>query len=175
MRKPLLVLLVVVIALVGAVAATAQYQARRSVVVVGGGVMGGGSYVAHATAGETCVGAMSGLGHTAQAGFWYLPGWVLTGVADESDTVPAAYCLAQNHPNPFNPATTIQFALPERARVTLRLYDAAGREIRTLLDGEMDAGYHRTTIDASELASGVYFCRMVAGRFVETRKLVLLK
>jgi len=83
--------------------------------------------------------------------------------------------LHQNFPNPFNPSTEIIFTLNGRSRATLRLYDMLGREVVTLLDEEKSAGRHRVTWEAGKHASGVYYYRLVAGDFVQTRKLVLLK
>ena len=71
--------------------------------------------------------------------------------------------------------TSIRFALPDPGPVTIRLYDVAGREVRTLVDEELPAGWHRTVLEAGGLASGIYFCRMTAGEFTDARKLLLLK
>jgi len=94
--------------------------------------------------------------------------------------VAAAFSLEQNHPNPFNPTTTIRFTLPERAQVSLAVFDVRGRRIATLVDREMPAGLSRVEWDGrdrrgTQVSSGVYFYRIVAGSHVETRKMVLLK
>ncbi|MFQ5652593.1 MAG: peptidoglycan DD-metalloendopeptidase family protein [bacterium] len=91
---------------------------------------------------------------------------------------PGSFSLSQNYPNPFNPSTTIEFALPQRSDVTLKLYDILGREVATLLEGELAAGVHQVDFNAEELASGVYIYRIEAegsSRFVRARKLMLLK
>lgn len=87
----------------------------------------------------------------------------------------AGYALFQNHPNPFNPATLIRFSLPERAHVTLRVYDLLGREVATLVDGENPAGIYSANFDARGLASGLYIYRLTAGKFIEARKMSLTK
>ncbi len=92
-----------------------------------------------------------------------------------SATAPAEFTLSQNYPNPFNPTTTIKFDLPSNTQVTLKLYDALGREVMTLINGFKPAGSHSVTIDGSNLASGVYFYRIYAGPFAQVRKLLLLK
>jgi hypothetical protein len=102
----------------------------------------------------------------------------ITGV-DGAGT-PRASFLAQNFPNPFNPTTGIEFALSTRAAVTLRIYDAGGRLVRTLVDRTMPAGkYMRMwdgrTSSGAEAASGIYFYRLDAGTFTATRKMVLLR
>jgi hypothetical protein len=88
---------------------------------------------------------------------------------------PTAFSLYQNYPNPFNPSTTIRYALSEDAHVTLRLYDILGREVATLVDRFVETGYHHVNLDATSLASGVYFYRIEAGTFTNVKKLLLLK
>ena len=100
------------------------------------------------------------------------PGWILTGV---DDVFPTAFWFGHGYPNPFNPTARVRFAVPSPARVRIALYNIAGREVRVLLDEETEPGYHTVAVDAEGLPSGVYFCRMVSGAFVEDRKLVLLK
>ena len=94
---------------------------------------------------------------------------------EEGDVLPTEFSLGQNQPNPFNPVTTIRFGVPEKARVTIMLYDVAGREVREIADDEFDPGFHERVLRASDLSSGVYFCRMVSGNFTQSRKLLLLK
>jgi hypothetical protein len=91
-----------------------------------------------------------------------------------------AFELGQNHPNPFNPSTTISFTLPERARVTLLIYDVQGRLLRTLVDDMVGEGYQERMWDGkdasgSQVGSGVYFYRLTAGDKTLTKKMVLLK
>jgi predicted outer membrane repeat protein len=94
---------------------------------------------------------------------------------DAASAIPDEATLAGAYPNPFNPATTIAFALPREARVSLTVYDAAGRQVATLVDGYRSAGSHEVTFNASNLASGIYFYRLAAENFTATGKLVLLK
>ncbi|HTP13295.1 MAG TPA: T9SS type A sorting domain-containing protein, partial [Bacteroidota bacterium] len=98
-----------------------------------------------------------------------------TGVGRKSGSTPAVYVLFQNYPNPFNPTTAISYQLSAVSKVTLKVYDLLGREVATLVDGEVNAGKHEATFDASRLASGIYFYRLRAGNFTDTKKLVLLK
>ncbi len=88
---------------------------------------------------------------------------------------PTSFELAQNYPNPFNPATTINYQLPTSAMVTLKVYDVVGREVATLVNARQDAGRYNVVFNASTLASGVYFYRLQAGSFVETKKMMLVK
>lgn len=89
--------------------------------------------------------------------------------------VPLMFELSQNYPNPFNPTTTIRFYLPQELLTTLKVYDPLGQEVATLVSGELSAGTHSVKFNPSNLASGVYFCRLHAGSFTETKKLILLK
>ena len=93
----------------------------------------------------------------------------------EEGKVPAEFTLSQNHPNPFNPETIITYALLIPGEVSLIIYDIRGRKVAQLVNGLMPAGYHKATWDASRFASGVYIYRLIAGDFVRTRKMLLLK
>jgi hypothetical protein len=88
---------------------------------------------------------------------------------------PAVFELKQNFPNPFNPQTIIRYALPVAAEVLLEVYDLKGDRVAVLVDGRQDAGFHSAAFNASDLASGVYFYRLRAGVFQETRKLVVVR
>ena len=99
----------------------------------------------------------------------------ITGVNGIPRLVPDRFSLEQNYPNPFNPTTHFQFSLSSGQFVTLKIYDVLGKEIATLVDGERNAGTYSVNWDASGLPSGVYFYRMKAGDFVDTKKLVLTK
>lgn len=90
-------------------------------------------------------------------------------------TLPSGYALFQNHPNPFNPVTVISYTLPQASHVTLTLYALTGQKVATLVSGVQDAGHYRVRWDASGCANGVYFYRLEAGSFMETRRMVLLK
>ncbi|HXV14257.1 MAG TPA: T9SS type A sorting domain-containing protein, partial [Candidatus Krumholzibacteria bacterium] len=97
-----------------------------------------------------------------------------------AETPPTTTRLAQNIPNPFNPATRIQFSLAAREHVTLAVYDATGRKVRILVDETRDAGTHEAVWDGRDgrskaRASGVYFYRLTAGNYSETKKMLLLK
>ncbi len=89
--------------------------------------------------------------------------------------VPDKFFMDQNYPNPFNPATTIAFGIPEAGNVTLKIFDMAGREIKTLVNEFKDAGYYSAKFDASGIASGVYVYRVESGNYVSVKKMVLLK
>lgn len=92
-----------------------------------------------------------------------------------NEPLPTAFELGQNHPNPFNPTTVISFTMPEAAHATVTVYNVAGQKVATLADREYGVGRHEVEWDAASLASGVYFYRLQAGDYVETRKMILLK
>jgi flagellar hook assembly protein FlgD len=89
--------------------------------------------------------------------------------------IPSDWVLMQNFPNPFNPSTTITFGLPQRAQVRVTVYNTLGEAMSELVNGDMEAGYHEVQFDGKNLSSGVYFYRMQAGSYVETKKLILTK
>ncbi|MFN3386642.1 MAG: S8 family serine peptidase [Candidatus Thermochlorobacter sp.] len=83
--------------------------------------------------------------------------------------------LEQNYPNPFNPTTTIVYQLPVASEVSLKVYDILGREVATLFRGRQNAGRYQAQFNASQLSSGMYFYRLQAGNYVETKKMMLIK
>jgi len=91
------------------------------------------------------------------------------------------YALFQNYPNSFNPSTTIEFTVPQREHVTLRLFDLLGREVAILVNEELHPGKYSVIFDAERLASGVYFYRLSAfstsggSSFIQTKRMVLIK
>lgn len=99
-----------------------------------------------------------------------------TGLGDAlNNNVPKKYTLSQNYPNPFNPSTRIKFGVPKSGMVSLKIYDILGRQVATLVNGYRKAGNYRVNFDASALASGIYFYRVVSGNFVKTKKMILMK
>jgi hypothetical protein len=96
-------------------------------------------------------------------------------VAEGRGSTPEEYKLDQNYPNPFNPNTTIKYEIPKSSMVMLSVFDILGHEVSVLVDERRDAGVHEVKFEGSYLASGVYFCRLQAGDFVQSRKLLLLR
>ena len=94
---------------------------------------------------------------------------------DNELNVPTVYELYQNYPNPFNPTTMIKYAIPKTSKVSLTLFTILGEEMATLVNEEKTAGNYEVEFNASNLPSGVYFYRLQAGSFVETKKMILLK
>lgn len=102
-------------------------------------------------------------------------GSVPVSVGSRDQRVPASFVLSQNYPNPFNPITTISFDLPSRLLVSLKVFDLLGKEVSTIVSGELEAGSYTRQWNAADIPSGVYFYRLQAGGFNETKKLILLK
>jgi hypothetical protein len=92
-----------------------------------------------------------------------------------SNNLPGAFALSQNYPNPFNPTTTIEFSLPVRSSVHLVLFSVLGQVVKEIVNGDYTAGTHRITLDASTLATGVYFYKLKAGQYTNVKKLLLMK
>jgi hypothetical protein len=115
-------------------------------------------------------------GTSAYSAVWSFRTTEPTSVKRTNSGVPTDYELSQNYPNPFNPSTVLQFDLPEPAVVTLKVYNTLGQEVAALLDNmNCNAGRHTVTFNASRLSSGVYIYRLIAERFVDAKKMVLLK
>ena len=102
---------------------------------------------------------------------------IIVGVKEKpgDGTIPTGYALSQNYPNPFNPVTKIQFDLPQNSSVRLVLINVVGEVVREIANGKFSAGRHEVTIDAGNLATGVYLYRIEAGDFVEVKKLAVVK
>ncbi|MBC7188141.1 MAG: T9SS type A sorting domain-containing protein, partial [Calditrichaeota bacterium] len=100
---------------------------------------------------------------------------VSVGVVEREPEVPTQFALLQNYPNPFNPVTTIRYMLPVSAHVTLTVYDASGRQVAQLVDAKQGPGVYAVLWNATDVASGVYYCRLTAGSFTQARKLVVTK
>lgn len=100
----------------------------------------------------------------------------LTGIGnDQGSLIPTEFRLEQNYPNPFNPSTTIEYSIPQAGLVTIKIFDILGREVTTLVNEEKQRGNHEVKFNGSNLSSGIYFYRLQAGSFVETKKMLLLK
>jgi len=93
----------------------------------------------------------------------------------ETEIIPARFSVLQNYPNPFNPSTIIEFVLPHTSFVTLKIFNLLGQEVATILKQELSSGKHQVEWNASSFQSGIYFYRLQANSFTETKKIVLLR
>jgi len=103
----------------------------------------------------------------------FAPGTI--GISPYSNTLPDGYSLSQNYPNPFNPVTNIQFTVPMSGLVKLVIYNSQGKEVETIVNTELSPGTYNADWNASEYPSGVYFYKITAGSFTETKRMVLIK
>jgi hypothetical protein len=136
---------------------------------------GAGNYTAQFSTSPYSVsrGGITTLGTFAVGKFKDVPD--IVGVERNEKGVPTGFSLSQNYPNPFNPTTRIQYSVPSTQYISLKVYDVLGRELSTLVSEVKPPGTYTVEWDARGLPSGVYFYRMQAGHFTETRKLVLLR
>ena len=96
-------------------------------------------------------------------------------IAQFAEEKPKTFALYQNYPNPFNPTTTLRYSLAGDSYVRLKVYNTLGQEVASLVNQEERAGEYSVPFDASRLASGVYFYKLVAGSFIDTKRMVILK
>lgn len=115
--------------------------------------------------------AVTDSGRVYMWGLRFIP---IMGIQNQNE-LPIKYELAQNYPNPFNPVTTIQYGLPKSSYVTLTVMDILGREVKILVDGYNRAGYHNVNFDGKNFSSGIYFYKLSAEQFTETKKMILIK
>ena len=156
-----------------AASAFAQYTIVSSVIGSGGGPMSNGTYSMNGTVGQAVVGPTSGSNMIVDQGFWH--SLLLT-----NDVQPVGsangYSLDQNFPNPFNPTTTIRFSVPERVKVTLKVMNLLGEEVKRIIDGEYkESGTYEVEFSEQGLPSGTYVYKLEAGNFIKSRKMVLAK
>ena len=107
--------------------------------------------------------------------FWRDSLEIITGIKKSDNNIPKVFSLKQNFPNPFNPSTTIVFTLPKTEVVSLKIYNLLGQEVFTLVSEKLTPGEYKYTWNASQLASGVYFYKLVSGNYSSTKKLILLR
>ncbi len=109
-------------------------------------------------------------------GIWRRPlSELVVDVKESLNQTPTRFSLGQNYPNPFNPSTTISYSIPQRSYVTLKVYDMLGKEVSVLVNEEKNAGSYIIKFNGSTLSSGIYFYKLQAGNFTQTKKLILLK
>jgi len=173
MKIPALVILTLAFCLPAVSLGAGPYDCRG--VVANGAARGASPYYSvTGTVGQSAVGLMHGY-YISGAGFWQQSGGVYAGIPVALDLIPASFWLGGNQPNPLRQSALLRFGVPRTSQVTIRVYDARGREVATLVDGQLGPGYHSATIDGRELASGVYFCRMDAERFSVTHKMLVIR
>lgn len=99
----------------------------------------------------------------------------VTGIEKTIELTPKEFTLSQNYPNPFNPSTTIDFALPKTEKVTVKIFNQLGQQVAVLANSDFSAGNHQLNFDGAGLSSGIYYYRIEAGSFTQTKKMILMK
>jgi hypothetical protein len=145
----------------------------------GCGKSSGGGYIVNGTVGQIFVDSSSGSGYSINSGIGHdIFGILLTDIQDNYDhisTLPSEYKLEQNYPNPFNPTTVITFSLPTQSMVSMEIINALGQTVFAPINEQLRAGEYKITINANGLSSGIYFYRIKANDYSQTRKMLLLK
>jgi hypothetical protein len=178
MNKPRQSILLVLIGVaLLAIPAGAQVRLQSTVVGAGATAATDGTHGLVGTIGQAVIGPATGTTGTVWQGFWYtVPEAPVSAVPGRQfDPASAGVVLYQNIPNPFSTTTVLQFQLPRRANVSLKLFDAVGHEVRTLLEGEQNAGMISIQISANDLESGYYTARLVADGVAKTVAMVVVK
>ena len=157
-----------------------NYKLCTSVLSEGGRRVSSTNFKAITTIGQPSpIGNVNDSSYIGYYGFWHEIFAQEVGIKDRTAStvfnVPKVFSLSQNYPNPFNPITKINYALPTDSHVRLDIYNILGQKVATLIDGNQKAGYKTARWDAGSFSSGIYFYRLQAGDFVQTRKMVLLK
>lgn len=119
--------------------------------------------------------AFNGLDSISSGTFIVILKRTTVGITITSQEIPGEFALRNNYPNPFNPVTKISFDIPELAQTRLTIYDINGREITKLVNEQLTPGSYEYSFDAAELSSGVYFYRLEAGSFIQSKRMLLLK
>ncbi len=125
------------------------------------------------TSGEISI--IGEIGYAKVVGLAFHPKTVTTNINDQDNSIPRIYALKQNHPNPFNPSTTIEFSLPKSEFVELIIYNILGEKISIPISEKLNPGKHTYTFHGKNLASGIYYYQLVAGKFRKVKKMVLLR
>jgi len=155
---------------------SSNYNVQQAVIDEGGNTSHSSQHRVNDAVGQPSpVGEATSHNYTVSSGF--LGGGKMITPVDvfENISAPASFRLSQNHPNPFNPSTTIEFSLPKASFVTLKIYNLLGEEVATLVSEQRSMGIHKINWDARGLASGVYLYQLVAADFSQTRKLILMR
>jgi len=169
----------VLLVLALAVSVGQAYDLKAVVLDCGGVPLTSAGYRCGLSVGQAVAsGTLTSSGYHAILGFWGPHLQVGIGEDAGQATLPASYSLSQNCPNPFRNRTVVRYSLPQPSHVTITVTDVSGRAVRTLVNADQQQGRYQVTWDLSgvsesRLANGVYFCRMTAGDFTSTRKLVM--
>jgi hypothetical protein len=170
-----------VVVLACAATASFAYDLVNDVIDDGGTKMASSGYVVRGSIGQPTIGKIAGTGYVAYIGFWH-PYPVGPGIEEDlfDRALPLVFSLSQNYPNPVTASTTIRYSLAQKTGVELAVYNTAGQRMGDLVRETQDAGHYSVRwnfgeVSGTELPNGVYFYRIAAGDFIETRKMVIMR
>lgn len=163
-----------------------QHQIKSGVLANGGTSADNETNRVVGTIGQSVIGRNSNENQIMRAGFWEQASGFITDIREvRNNILPKEYYLYQNYPNPFNPSTTIKYSIPTSEFVSLKVYDLLGNEVVILVNEEKPNGVYEVEFSATggstsggnayNLSSGIYFYTLKAGKFSETKKLILMK
>lgn len=176
MRIRQFILMAIITIVSACVPAVAQITLRSSTSGGGGGAATDGNNIMAGTIGQPIIGPVTDGTTLAQQGFWYmLPNLGTTSVYTPGGPVSTGVALYQNVPNPFSATTEVKFHIPKTGRVSLKLFDAVGHEVRTLVDEVREAGTISITVSGEQLESGYYTARLVANGTTKSINMVVVR
>lgn len=154
----------------------AQHKIESYVISNGAGSSSNSSTQMQSTVGQPMISSSGNTNYNVSSGFWGGISKLLTNVAEnEMDIIPKEMRLYQNYPNPFNPSTKIKFGIPRVSKVSLAVYNILGEVVSEIFNKELNPGYYEIEYNNSHLSSGIYFYTIKSERFVETKKMIMLK
>ena len=176
------ILVLIVLCVTVSLSQAQVYELKNDVIDDGGTKMTSSGYILRGSFGQPTIGKISSANYIAYIGFWH-PYPIGPGIEEDllfSRSIPIVFSLSQNYPNPVTRSTTIKYGLPQETDVDIRVFNSAGQQIRTLVKENQDPGYYKVNWDlrgvsGDQMPSGVYFYRIRAGNFVQTRKMVILR
>jgi len=180
MRK--FILPILILSLTASFSLAQTYILKNDVIDDGGTKMSSSSYILRGSFGQSTIGKISSANYIAYIGFWH-PYPVAPGIEEDllvTRFIPTVFSLSQNYPNPVTHSTTIKYGLPKEGKVDIRVFNSAGQQIRTLVQENQQPGFYKVDWDlrgvsGDRLPSGVYFYRIIAGNFIRTKKMVILR
>ncbi len=149
---------------------------QQAAVCSGAGTTHGDNLHARATIGQPAIGLSGDSNYITESGFCRIMLFeTVMAVEDEAADELCVFQFSENRPEPFSSSTTLRFAVPDESHVSIKLYNLAGQHVLTVTDRLYEPGQYAVRISGTDLANGVYFCRMTAGEYARTRKMMVLK
>ncbi|MFC2088910.1 T9SS type A sorting domain-containing protein [Calditrichota bacterium] len=175
-NKIYIIYLIFIFGLVRLHQTAAQNILNRDVLGNGSEILTDSTYSINGTLGQPIIGVVQNSKHINRVGFFYQPFDILaTNINQFITNIPIKFALKQNYPNPFNPSTKIKYDLPKSSKVKIEVFNLIGQKIKTLLNKHTPAGSHEVEFNGTDISSGVYFYKIETEKFIDTKKMVLLR